>query len=673
MTRVGRTGFLTGLSATLLASVLEAAALFRFYRTQLRLPLWDMAGNGWGGVELLQAFAAGQPLHFLSLLNHQDKWPFGYSLLLLPFLAAGGSSFASATLLSTLLFALTPALMLWLAWEADPGPPGLWSGLLAAALFLASPLPRVFAIVVMREMAGIALSLAAVGLYLRARRLNTVWSWRLAGLSLLALFLVKYNYCLIVGLALLAGAIWRRWPLRLSWPGWTPGRILLAVYLGLLLLVALLGVNPGVGIYAGLVVGAGVLAVRWGRDREGFSTRWRTLPVEVRSILATVVAPLWLWGLSPSPIHPRSLLAFLHNRTEGPPILSVESLLFYPRSLLEDYSARPILGLLAIALALVSLPMLRRSEGWRPVAFTAFLGLALATLHPYKEARFLATSVPFLMLVAALAFARLAHAVTRQRRLAGGLLCTAALAAIAWTAAGCHLAERLETDYPLYSAPETLWKPLQFLSDQTQAVPRVAVIGTFNELSDSLVRWRLAQQDAKGEAVVVSPPRRADAELGQLRRWLAEERPVRILALQLRPNSPFYNDDYQRYNAWQLAMIDTLEKIEGWQEKEVRVFEPLALEVVVLEPTSPSGSMPRGDYVDLVRFNLSRKGQGAPTVAVPQSGFCCSAPSVLRSPCRPKCDPRFPRYRKQSENVLPTGLREDGIDQLRYQSQGQGR
>lgn len=590
MTRAGRTGFLVALPATVLVSVLEAAALFRFYRTQLRLPLWDMAGNGWGGVELLQALSAGRLFHFLNLLNHQDKWPFGYSLLLLPFLAAGHSSFASATLLSTVLFALIPALLLWVAREADPGPAGLWGGVLAAALFLASPLPRVFAIVVMREMGGIALSLAAVGFYLRARRLETAWPCRLAGLALLSLFLVKYNYFLILGLALLASEVWRRWPFRLSglsWPGWTPGRILLAAYLGLLLLVALLGFNPGVGIYAGLVVGAGVLAVRWRRDRESLKERWRALPVAARALLAALVAPLWLWCLSPSPIHPRSILAFLRNRSEGPPVLSAGSFLFYPRSLVEDYSPQPILGLPVIAFALASLLMLRRSEGWRPVVLTGFLGLALATLHPYKEPRFLATTVPFLLLASALAFARLAHALPRHGRLAGGLLCAAALAATAWTAVRSDLDSRLARDYRLYSDPPALWKPMRFLSRQAAAVPRVAVIGTFNELSDSLVRWRLAQEEATREVAMTAPLRPDTRKPGQLRRWLADERPARILALRLRPESPFHGLDYQRYNAWQLEIIDRLERDEGWREDRRRAFERLGIEIVVLEPPPP--------------------------------------------------------------------------------------
>src|SRR4029079_10092618 len=135
---------------------------------------------------------------------------------------------------------------------------------------------------------------------------------------------------------------------------------------------------------------------------------WRALPVAARGLLVNLAAPLWLWCLSPTPIHPPSIPAVLRNRCDGTPVLSADSFLFYPRSLMEDYSPQPILGLPVIAFALASLLMLRRSEGWRPVVLTGFLGLALATFHPYKEVRFLATTVPFLLLAAALAFARLA-------------------------------------------------------------------------------------------------------------------------------------------------------------------------------------------------------------------------------------------------------------------------
>ena len=62
--------------------------------------------------ELHQALRHGQPFRFLKLLNAQDKWPFGFSLLLVPFVWAGSDTFAAATLLSAALFTLVPLLLL---------------------------------------------------------------------------------------------------------------------------------------------------------------------------------------------------------------------------------------------------------------------------------------------------------------------------------------------------------------------------------------------------------------------------------------------------------------------------------------------------------------------------------------------------------------------------------
>jgi hypothetical protein len=72
-----------------------------------------MAGHAWGGIELQQAIVEGRPGRFLLRLNAQDKWPFGFSLLLLPFLATSGDRLAAATLFWALLFPLIPLLLLW--------------------------------------------------------------------------------------------------------------------------------------------------------------------------------------------------------------------------------------------------------------------------------------------------------------------------------------------------------------------------------------------------------------------------------------------------------------------------------------------------------------------------------------------------------------------------------
>lgn len=587
--------------ALLAVAAVEARSLYRFYLEQPRLPMWDMAGHGWGAVELLQALSEGRPLRFLDLLNRQDKWPFGYSLLLLPFVAAGGATFASATLLSVVLFVLVPPLFLWAAREVDDGPAGFWGGLLAAALFLASPFFRVFAVLVMRETAGVFFSLLAFCLYLRARRLGSPWAWRLAGLASLALFLVKYNYGLLWGIAVLANEVLRksreerreltRRIGRLFWPAppRRPGRIVLAVWLWLLAVAAVLGINFGVGLYAGLVVGAVLVALRFKRDREGVRAWWRSLPVEIRAALETLVIPLWIWCLSPDPVHPKNIVAFLRNRATGPPLFSADSLLFYLRSLARDYTPDPLLGWAVVALLAVSLVFLRKGgEPFRFLALVALLGLALATFHPYKEPRFFATAAPFVLLLAAMAGSRLVHL---ARPVAGGLLCAGALAGIAFMASErVDLEARLAADYRLYSAGRAFRRPLDFLARQAPGPERVAVIGTFNELSESLVRWWLYQDPRARKAAIVDPPARFDGKRPpeeirkKMDRWLSEEEPERILAIRLLPSSGlFHGEDFQRYNSWQLAALDVLEEDPRWEVARRRKFRSLDLEMLVLD------------------------------------------------------------------------------------------
>lgn len=362
------------------------------------------------------------------------------------------------------------------------------------------------------------------------------------------------------------------------------------MWLWLLAIAAVLGINFGVGLYAGLVVGAVLAALRWKRDREGVRAWWRSLPVEVRAALATVVIPLWIWCLSPDPVHPKNIVAFLRNRANGPPLFSADSLLFYFRSLARDYAPDPLVGWAVIALLAVSLVWLRKGGGepFRVLALAALLGLGLATFHPYKEPRFFATAAPFVLLLAAMAWSRLVHL---ARPVAGGILCAGALAGVAFVATErADLDARLAADYRLYSAGPAFRRPLDFLARHAPGPGRVAVIGTFNELSESLVRWWLYQDPRAREAAIVDPPARFDGKRPpeeirkKMDRWLGEEEPERILAIRLLPSSPlFQGEDFQRYNSWQLAAIGVLENDPGWKVERRRKFRSLNLEMLVLD------------------------------------------------------------------------------------------
>jgi hypothetical protein len=151
------------------------------------------------------------------------------------------------------------------------------------------------------------------------------------------------------------------------------------------------------------------------------------------------------------------------------------------------------------------------------------------------------------------------------------------------------LQARLGRDYRLYSSRPGFWRTLAFLARQAEGAPRVAVIGTSNELSDNLVRWWLAMDGrTRDVAVVESLPRRRPP-----RPWLDRERPARVLAIRLLPSSRFYKTgDFQLYNAWQLAAIAALEKDPAWRVTRRRKFDGLEVEVVVLEPVADRDVLP---------------------------------------------------------------------------------
>lgn len=574
-----------------------------------------MAGHGWGGVELLRALREGQLLDFLDLLNRQDKWPFGFSLLLLPFLAAGHETFASATLLSTVLFTLVPALLLWTAREVDDGAVGSWGGALAGGLFLASPLHRVFAILVMRETAGVVFSLLALGLYLRARRLGTASAWRAAGIATLGLVLIKYNYALIWLAALLLHELWRlpregRTALFDRAREWLRGarrrrpRQAVLAWLALLLAAFALGINPGFGIFAGLVAATVALALRWRRDPQALRGRWRALPLEARAGLATVVLPMWVWCLSPDPIHPRSIIGFLRNRATGPPLGSLDSLTYYGRMLLEEYAPDRSVGLVLVVVPLLALCRLARERApWRLLLLVAGTGLIAATLHPYKEPRFLAVTAPLLMLVTGLTVARAAHgrpAASVGRRALAAVSCGAMLVLLCIVAIRSRPGERLAGGYRSNSSRPGWWRVLTFLEGASTGADRVAMVGSFNELSGDLVRWWLAMRSPTAGVTVVSdpphlPPGVTATEASvRLERWFARARPQRIFAVRLLPSSRLFGRaDFQRHSAGGLAAVAALERNPDWRVVRRRSFKGLSVEVTVLEPAAPAPARAR--------------------------------------------------------------------------------
>ena len=562
------------------AGVATAAGLLAWTWPLGRLPAWDAAGNGWGGAQLLAAIQDGRWIDLLVRVNAQDKWPFGFSLLLMPFLAAFGGGREAATLLPALGFALTPPLLVWAGEESEPGGGGALAGLLAGLLWLAAPLERALATVVYRESVGAALAVACFAAWLRARRLGSSRGYGVAGLLLLALFFVKVNYFALLAGGLAVGA-WidldaggrrdavgalRRALLSRGWRSPARWIALVVTTAGLLLLG---GRNPGGLIYGALVVGTGAWCVRRLRRRRSGPRKRAAAPrAPLRALMPTLVAPIWIWCLSPDPIHPRNLVSFLHNRSGDLAPFSPAALAFYPRVVATQLAGSVALGiaigLLVVAgLALVS----RRGDPARWLSPVAAVGFAATALHPLKEARFLATVAPFLLLLAAVALVRIARAGVAGRVLLAAVLLVAA--ALPWTEAA-HA--RLGLDHRALTVERGFGRPLAEVVRRVLAAPgSVGLVGGCNEISEDSVRWQAWRVSGREAPIGRSlrglsgddSPDRVRARLGA---WLAAGRPALLVSFRPLPGGKAFESlDYRRWNAWQTTAVRLLARDRRWR------------------------------------------------------------------------------------------------------------
>lgn len=613
VSRQGQTGVVAGRPtwpwwlatvAVLAWGVYEAAGVVDFLNHNERLPRWDMATNGWQAQQLALDLEAGRTLRFLLHINDHDTFPPGYSLLLLPAILVAGPDFIAATLPHAILFALTPVLLLALGWRIQPGPIGLWGALFASALFLSSPLPRVFSILLMREVPGAFFTLLALVLYLRAVKRATSRDWRIAAGAGVFLFFVKYNYglsfLLVAGLhQVLIGRPERGWRLahmlrQWLWPwrgdsGW---RKLGAGMLYALLVLALLGQTISSWIYYFVILATLILALRWHMDGRRLLGWIRGLAMPARAGVELVLLPVWIWFLSPSPVHVRAFLGFLQNRsTEAS---WKDALAFYPMAFVGDYVEDARVGVLVLMAAVVGgVWVSRGSVGWKMLSLTTAVMVLLAVVHPYKLPRFLFTAVPLLFLLAGLGMARLLHdpwPVGWRRSWIGGVLAAAALSALV-SLSVFRSPERLRADYERYSGDPRLGSVLDHLRDRVSLDVPVGVVGTFDEISPSLVAWALHQRTVGRDfEVVPTPPRVSElSSADTLRRhtaeWIAHRGPQEIIALRFFEDTVWSSrTDFQRYNAWQNRIVEALDSDAGWLAAESHRHEDLGLVVTIYRP-----------------------------------------------------------------------------------------
>ena len=491
----------------------RAHDLWLFVLSEDWLPQWDMANYGAAGVELTAALKRLDLAAFAVRLSEMDLWPPLFPLLQVPALLFASYDYRVPRLLVVVLYGVMVVATYWTGLQIDRKT-GALVGSLAASLILLAPFYQVFGVLVMLEIPGALLTVLALGSYLRARHLGSVGAYRLAALCATLLFFCKYNYGLI-WLAAIAGAeIWSRFGgTRLAWQAFRrklvtidwrrPWNLFVLVHSGFLLAILLTGGGvwevagrqikvTSVGNPAFLLLLLFLLRFllrprrNWSRWRETLQRMGKPWP----TYAAWIAAPILVWMLIPG--HTKNFFGFVENRSSGLPFWSMENLLFYPRSFVQDYSPHWVVGAIVVLLGclpLVFLPALRES---RRVLSLALLAAGVAVcLHPYKQPRFLFTVAPLLWLSAAASISWLMDRATSRWRvsLRQSALALAAVACLCTAALLPADRADLWTEVEWRSVPAEVWEPLDSIVDAAKAEEELWVFGVWNGLSPGLLQW----------------------------------------------------------------------------------------------------------------------------------------------------------------------------------------
>jgi hypothetical protein len=420
---------------------------------------------------------------------------------------------------------------------------------------------QVFATVVMLEIPGILLLLIAVGLYLRSLESGSARDFTLACIAATTLFFCKYNYGLIWILPMSANELLRvHGPqgrqlseslnrlgavLRRPWPA-----VLVVGLLGATIIEIAGPWRFSLGGRAVSVSSAGpLLYALYGLTLVGWLLRPRRSIQMVRQLLArldprprtmlvAIAVPVALWMVVPS--HTINFVTFLVNRSAGPPVLSLESLLFYPRVFLSEYSPLPAVGIAVLFFGVFSLRRLRGADEIGRVLALALLFSAIAVVaHPYKQPRFLFLTATLLWFTGSREAVVLgARGINRfgetTRRLLASTLAVAALLIAATAAVD---ADRLLKGHRQHTVDASTAEVLGAITGEAAQVRTSVLLGTWNHLSPWLVEWSCLQRGPSMALTQVprEPTRRS--QRGDIRGWLAAEPPELLIVLSATPGS----------------------------------------------------------------------------------------------------------------------------------------
>lgn len=422
-----------------LAAVLMAAWLYIHF-LQVDRSLWynpyhDRSAHYLYGLRLATDVSNGRMVQLLDDLNQARVWPPLHGALVASVLLSGGRDYRLAVLPSLAGWIASLLLVFLTARRAAPRGGNL-AGLIAALFFAASPAHRAYATDIMLESLGAALSLLCLYCYLLTvqGRADESWKGRCLGISLLALFLEKYNYWLLVVLALFVAEFvsrrkvyvqairaalgefaWRRWSMEQLRH---PLNAAAAVVLLFSAYIFVRGEQPfhmaghAINLYPphNLIHVAYVLLFLrlaswwWRSGRNGA----RMLDERWRQVILWMVCPMAVWFLLPKHLSYFVWYLSLADRAPHQQMDLFGGFRDYAGWLVQDYHAGLTATLLAVGLFVAGLAAWRRLRpGGIAVIALVLLASVLTPTHPNHKGRMLHSWIPVLWVTAGLGTAAL--------------------------------------------------------------------------------------------------------------------------------------------------------------------------------------------------------------------------------------------------------------------------
>ncbi len=536
-----------------------------------RMVTWDMAEHGFWGIKIASAIEDFDLRSFVFHTNEQRLWPFVHSYLLAGFFLLFDSSVDTATLLSICAFSLI-VFILFLTSVNLAKRDGWFVAVLACFLALTSKLYLVYSTLVMLEIFGALFTLVSLLLYFRAMESGSNRYYALTSISIAALFLIKYNY-------------------------------------GILLIVVILFME-----YTNLPNRNLLNKIIWSFVKEVlFVKKSREVNVSLKSIFPSKIYYLFMpallvllfWFAYPYPHKINGLLGFVFKKnylsqTAAMPFFSLNNIFYYPKVISDYYSISQGVFIVAAILFLSSLFKTRDPKIIMLRNFFLF-ALFLSTMHSLKGDRFIFTILPAFWLVAAYQANRIIMSINlnvlRNNAVGVKILVVVLVGVFSYSNVSAY-----RTSFPAelssHFADERLRNVFDYIESRVDKKSRVLFLGSFSELSPGLIPWELSgnrgfmsenisidelpRGDRKSH--LLDPSKMPDKYMDEFNRWMKKPDAEYVVGIEVLGDSQFNGSDYKTWNIWKMNYIYLLEhKQSEYKIVSERLFDEMGLNIKIFK------------------------------------------------------------------------------------------